>query len=45
MESTQYGAVRSDMLERIKRTLDKYGLSIPTQQRPAPAPATLTAGK
>lgn len=45
VESTHYGAVRSDLLERIKRTLDKYGLSIPTQQRPAPAPATLTAGK
>lgn len=44
VDSKAYGAVRSDLLERIKRTLDKYGLSIPTAQRVVP-PATLTASK
>jgi small-conductance mechanosensitive channel len=28
--------VRSDLLERIKRTLDKHGLSIPVEQRALP---------
>ena len=31
--SSDYGSVRSDLLERIKRVLDKYGLSIPLEQR------------
>ena len=34
-----YGNVRSDLLERIKRSLDKYGLSIPAEQRALPAAA------
>jgi small conductance mechanosensitive channel len=42
--SADYGSVRSDLLERSKRALDKYGLSIPAEQRLLPA-ATLTAGK
>jgi small conductance mechanosensitive channel len=42
--SSDYGNVRSDLLERIKRALDKYNLSIPAEQRMLPA-ATLTAGK
>src|SRR5688500_18425576 len=42
--TSDYGNVRSDLLERIKRTLDKYNLSIPPEQRMLPA-ATLTAGK
>jgi small conductance mechanosensitive channel len=42
--SSDYGGVRSDLLERIKRSLDKYGLSIPAQQRVLPA-ASLTVGK
>ena len=42
--SSEYGSVRSDLLERIKRTLDKYGLSIPAEHRLPPA-ATLTVGK
>jgi small conductance mechanosensitive channel len=44
VQSTDYGSVRSDLLERIKRSLDKYGLSIPTAHRGAP-PAQLTASK
>jgi small conductance mechanosensitive channel len=44
VQSTDYGGVRSDLLERIKRSLDKYGLSIPTAHRGAP-PAQLTASK
>jgi small conductance mechanosensitive channel len=44
VQSGDYGGVRSDLLERIKRSLDKYGLSIPTAQRGAP-PAQLTASK
>jgi small conductance mechanosensitive channel len=44
VESKDYGAVRSDLLERIKRALDKYGLSIPAAQRVLP-PAALTASK
>jgi small conductance mechanosensitive channel len=42
--SSEYGGVRSDLLERIKRTLDKYGLSIPAEHRLPPA-ATLTVAK
>ena len=42
--SSDYGSVRSDLLERSKRTLDKYGLSIPAEQRLLSA-AILTAGK
>lgn len=44
VETKDYGAVRSDLLERIKRALDKYGLSIPPAQRVLP-PVTLTASK
>jgi small conductance mechanosensitive channel len=44
VQSGDYGGVRSDLLERIKRSLDKYGLSIPTAHRGAP-PAQLTASK
>jgi small conductance mechanosensitive channel len=44
VDSADYGNVRSDLLERIKRALDKYGLSIPAGQRLLP-PATLTATK
>jgi small conductance mechanosensitive channel len=43
--SADYGVVRSDLLERIKRTLDKYGLGIPAEQRVSPTAATLTVGK
>jgi small conductance mechanosensitive channel len=42
--SSDYGSVRSDLLERIKRALDKYGLSIPAEQRALPV-ASLTVGK
>jgi small conductance mechanosensitive channel len=42
--SPDYGGVRSDLLERSKRALDKYGLSIPAEQRLLPT-AALTAGK
>jgi small conductance mechanosensitive channel len=38
--SGDYGGVRSDLLERIKRSLDKYGLSIPAEQRLLPAAFT-----
>jgi small conductance mechanosensitive channel len=34
--STDYPNVRSDLLERMKRALDKYGLSIPPEQRLLP---------
>jgi small conductance mechanosensitive channel len=44
VQTSDYGSVRSELLERIKRTLDKYGLSIPVEQRSLSA-ATLTAGK
>jgi small conductance mechanosensitive channel len=37
VKSSDYGGVRSDLLERIKRSLDKYGLSIPAEQRLLPA--------
>jgi small conductance mechanosensitive channel len=43
--SADYGGVRSDLLERIKRTLDKYGLGIPVEQRASLTAATLTVGK
>ena len=39
-----HGAARSDLLERIKRSLDKYGLSIPVEHRVLP-PGQLTASK
>jgi small conductance mechanosensitive channel len=39
-----YGGVRSDLLERIKRALDKYGLSLTAEQRAVPA-AQLVASK
>ena len=41
--SADYGSVRSDLLERSKRALDKYGLSIPAEQRLLPP--ILTASK
>jgi small conductance mechanosensitive channel len=31
--TADYGGVRSDLLERAKRALDKHGLSIPAEQR------------
>jgi small conductance mechanosensitive channel len=34
--SADYGPVRSDLLERVKRALDKYELSIPAAQRALP---------
>ena len=34
--SADYPHVRSDLLERMKRALDKYGLSIPAEQRLLP---------
>ncbi len=45
VQSADYGGVRSDLLERIKRSLDKYGLSIPAAQRALPPPAQLAASK
>jgi len=44
VDSTDYGNVRSDLLEGIKRSLDKYGLSIPLEQRALPV-ANLAAPK
>ena len=44
VSSGDYGNVRSDLLERIKRVLDKYSLSIPAEQR-ALLVATQTASK
>jgi len=44
VNSGDYGNVRSDLLERIKRVLDKYSLSIPAEQR-ALLVATQTASK
>jgi small conductance mechanosensitive channel len=44
VKSGDYGVVRSDLLERIKRSLDKYGLSIPAANRAMP-PAQLIASK
>jgi small conductance mechanosensitive channel len=43
--SADYGYLRSELLERIKRALDKYGLSIPLEQRVPPTAAALTVGK
>jgi len=31
--TSDYASVRGDLLERIKRALDKHGLSIPAEQR------------
>jgi small conductance mechanosensitive channel len=45
VKTADYGTARSDLLERIKRSLDKYGLSIPAEQRVLPPPAQLTASK
>ena len=44
VQTADYAAVRGDLLERIKRSLDKYGLSIPAAHRAAP-PAQLIASK
>jgi small conductance mechanosensitive channel len=41
--SADYNNVRSDLLERIKRALDKYGLGIPAGQRVPPAAAPLVS--
>jgi small conductance mechanosensitive channel len=38
VQTSEFGAVRSDLLERIKRALDKYELSIPAAQRALPGP-------
>jgi small conductance mechanosensitive channel len=43
-QTGDYAAVRSDLLERIKRSLDKYGLSLTAEQRAVP-PAQLIASK
>jgi small conductance mechanosensitive channel len=43
VKSADYGAVRSDLLERIKRSLDKYGLSIPAAQRIVPPPQLIAS--
>ena len=44
VKTGEYGSVRSDMLERIKRSLDKYGLALTAEQRAVPA-AQLIASK
>jgi len=44
VQTADYAGVRGDLLERIKRSLDKYGLSIPAAHRAAP-PAQLIASK
>jgi len=44
VKTGEYGGVRSDMLERIKRSLDKYGLALTAEQRAVP-PAQLIASK
>jgi small conductance mechanosensitive channel len=44
VHSADFGGVRSDLLERIKRGLDKYGLSLTAGQRAVPA-AQLVASK
>ena len=44
VQTTEYASVRSDLLERVKRSLDKYGLSIPAEQRAVP-PGQLIASK
>jgi small conductance mechanosensitive channel len=43
-QTGDYGSVRSDLLERVKRSLDKYGLSLTAEQRAVP-PAQLIASK
>jgi small conductance mechanosensitive channel len=43
VKTADYAPVRSDLLERMKRTLDKYGLSIPAEQRAMPPPAQLAS--
>ena len=45
VKTADYLAVRSDLLERIKRAIDKYGLSIPAEQRSLQPPAQLTASR
>jgi small conductance mechanosensitive channel len=45
VKTADYGSVRSDLLERVKRALDKYGLSIPAEHRALPPPSPLTASK
>jgi small conductance mechanosensitive channel len=45
VKTADYGTVRSDLLERIKRALDKYGLSIPAEHRALPPASPLTASK
>jgi hypothetical protein len=43
VQSGDFGTVRTDLLERVKRVLDKYRLSIPTEQRALPpSPATVS---
>ena len=44
VQTGDYGGVRSDLLERTKRALDKYGLSLTAEQRAVPA-AQLVASK
>jgi len=44
VQTSDYGGVRSDLLERIKRALDKYGLALTAEQRAVPA-AQLVASK
>jgi small conductance mechanosensitive channel len=44
VSTADYGAVRGDLLERFKRSLDKYGLSLTAEQRAVPA-AQLIASK
>jgi len=44
VQTGDYLGVRSDLLERIKRALDKYGLSLTAEQRAVPA-AQLIASK
>jgi len=43
--SADYGNVRSDLLERIKRVLDKYELGIPVEHRTLPPPPFQTVSK
>jgi len=45
VSTADYGLVRSDLLERIKRALDKYELSIPAAHRTPPAPVPLPVSK
>jgi small conductance mechanosensitive channel len=44
VQTADFGVVRSDLLERTKRALDKYGLSLTAEQRAVPA-AQLIASK